>query len=101
MNGIYYGGEKKQIFKKVDRYSRKKYLIIILLFLSLYNIIEIVYNVLCLTKFRYDNIDLLYDNEAITIKNILLVCSMVNISAIIALSSFTFTKLKIDSSIFY
>ena len=101
MNGIYYGGEKKQIFKKVDRYTRKKYLIIIFSILSLYNIIEIAYNILCLTKWRNHNIDVLYDDESKNIKYTLLVCSIVNLLAIIALSSFTFTKLKIDSSIFY
>lgn len=99
LNSIYYNGEKKQIFKRVDRYSPKKYLIIIFLVLTLYNIIEIVYNILFLVivlEVKFDE-----NMNMKTIKIVLEICSIVNLVAIIALSALTFTKLKIDSLIFY
>ena len=96
LDGLYYGMDNHNIFKRVDRYQQKTFLIIVFSFLSVINLFEIIFNFLflCVIKKNSDNFS--------KIERILTsLISLVNIVLIILLSSVTIIKLKIRSSIFY
>ena len=101
LSGIYYNGDKKQIFKRVDRYESKIYLIIIFTILIAYNIIEIIYNITFLTVFKDVKIDTDLNKNLVRIKITMEVLAIINLITIIILSILTFTKLKIASLIYY
>lgn len=96
LDGLYYGMDNHNIFKRVDRYQQKTFLTIVFSFLSVINLFEIIFNFLflCVIKKNSDNFS--------KIERILTsLISLVNIVLIILLSSVTIIKLKIRSSIFY
>ena len=101
LSGVYYNGDKKQIFKRVDRYQSKIYLIIIFSILIIYNIIEIIYNIIFLTFLKDVKIDTDLNPVLVAFKIAMEICAVINLITIIILSIITFTKLKIATLIFY
>ena len=84
------------IFKRIDRYKNKIALIILFLILTLFNLFEIVLNILLMTiwKKKTDEIEL----EPRVITSII---TLFHLFAILFLSSITIVKLKIQSYIYY
>ena len=95
LDGIYYDLDKHNIFKRKDRYRFKKLLIILFLFLVLFNSFEIVFNIIVLnSKKKSEDY-----KEALRIITSLI--SLSNILVTLILSSSIIIKMKIESSIFY
>lgn len=88
--------DNHNIFKRVDRYKKKTFLIVIFSFLSAFNLFEIIFNLLflCVIEKKSENFS---PGERI----ITSLVSIFNILLILLLSSVTIFKLKIRSSIFY
>lgn len=97
LHGTYCRDGKHNIFKRVDRYKPKKKLIIIFSILSFYNLFEIFYYLyfLFIDKITHS------DQLSTFVKFITELLSIINLGAIICLSWLTFTKLKIESMVFY
>ena len=95
LNGIYYDLDNHNIFKRKDRFRFKKLLIAIFLFLVVFNIFEIIFNIIRLSDpQKSEDFD----------KGIRLITSFISLSSILVtliLSSSIIIKMKIESSIFY
>lgn len=87
--------DNHNIFKRTDRYKHKIMLSIIFGLLVIFNIFEIVYNIILLTnKKKSDDFS---DNQRL----ITSFMSLFNLLIILILSTLTTTKLKIRSTVFY
>ena len=103
MENIYFGLDKKNLFKRVDRYKNKKTLIIIFLILCLGNLHEIVFNLVHLIKkIDPDDPDNGSNKKTFYTWNLIseFYCD-VYIGTILVLSWLTFSKLKIETKIYY
>ena len=88
--------DNHNIFKRVDRYKKKTFLIVIFSFLSAFNLFEIIFNLLFLYVIEKKSENFSSGERIITS-----LVSIFNILLILLLSSVTIFKLKIRSSIFY
>ena len=88
--------DNHNIFKRVDRYKKKTFLIVIFSFLSAFNLFEIIFNLLFLYVIEKKSENFSPGERIITS-----LVSILNILLILLLSSVTIFKLKIRSSIFY
>ena len=103
LENIYFGLDKKNIFKRIDRYKNKKTLIIIFLILGLGNLHEIVFNLVHLIK-KIDPDDPDNGSEKKTFYTWNLISEFycdIYIATILFLCWFTFSKLKIETKIYY
>ena len=93
---LYYSLDGHNIFKRSSRYYYKTFLIIIFLFMTLFNIFEITFNVLLLVVFRKAS------NTYSTVERILtLSLNMIYIVLIHVWVTVTVIKLKIQTYIYY
>ena len=93
---LYYSLDGHIIFKRSSRYYYKTFLIIIFLFMTLFNIFEITFNVLLLVVFRKAS------NTYSTVERILtLSLNMIYIVLIHFWVTVTVIKLKIQTYIYY
>lgn len=103
LDNIYYNLDNKNIFKRVDRFRYKKTLIFIFIVLSIGNLHEILFN-LChlLLKIDPDDPDKGSESKKFYYWNLAseFYCD-IYIWALLVLSWFTFSKLKIETKIFY
>jgi len=102
LENIYYGSDKKNIFKRIDRYFYKKTLIITFLILCLGNLHEIIFNLVHLIlEIDPDEPDT-DDSKKFYIWNIIseYYCD-IYIGTLLFLSWLTFAKLKIETKIYY
>ena len=95
LDGIYYDLDKHNIFKRKDRYRFKKLLIILFLFLVLFNSFEIVFNIIVLNSKKKS------EDYKEGLRIITSLISLSNILVTLILSSSIIIKMKIQSSIFY
>jgi hypothetical protein len=87
--------DNHNIFKRTDRYKNKLMLAIIFGLLVLFNIFEIIYNIVMLNrKIKSEEVS---ETERLITSFI----SLFNILVILILSTITTTKLKIRSTVFY
>ena len=95
LEGLYYGLDNHNLFKRVDRYKNKILLIVIFSTLFLFNLFEIIFHIIFfnLKKKSGEFSDF---NRMITSA-----VSLINILVTLILSSLTIIKIKIKSSIFY
>lgn len=96
LEGIYYSLDNHNIFKRADRYQYKIILIIMFAILVIYNLFEIIYNIITLTVLKKSSEDFPGELRLLTA-----LFSLINILVILILSSITVTKLKIQSYVFY
>lgn len=93
---LYYSLDGHNIFKRSSRYYYKTFLINIFLFMTLFNIFEITFNVLLLVVFRKAS------NTYSTVERILtLFLNMIYIVLIHVWVTVTVIKLKIQTYIYY
>lgn len=102
LNNIYFGLDKKNIFKRIDRYRNKKRLLAIFVILIVGNLHEIIFN---LIHFIY-KID--PDEPDKNGKNYFYLWNLISefycdiyIGTLLFLSGLTFAKLKIETKIYY
>ena len=95
LDGLYYGLDNHNVFKRVDRYKNKIILIPLFSLLVIFNSFEIIFHIVMLKKKRKSED---YDEFRRAITSII---SLVNILISLLLSTKTMVKLKIKSSIFY
>ena len=95
LEGLYYSLDNHNIFKRSDRYKHKIILAIIFGLLVLFNLFEIIFNIVMLTNKRKS--EDFSDNQRFLTSLI----SLSNILIILILSTLTTTKLKIRSTVFY
>lgn len=102
LDNIYYGLDNKNIFKRVDRFNLKKTLILLFSILALENLHEIIFNLWHFLDNRDpDNPDR-GDGKSFYYWNIASeFCCDIYVGTLLLLSWLTFTKLKIDTKIFY
>ena len=99
LEGLYYNldNEKHNIFKRIDRYQKRSILIILFVILTSYNVLEIIFSSYMLFITEKDS----YDNYPLWQKLLTGILCVINVLAILVLSSITLIKLKIKSSVFY
>ena len=102
IDNIYFGLDKRNIFKRMDRYRYKKTLIIIFSILSLGNLHEVIFNFVYLVL-QIDTEQFIGDNN-----NSFYNCNLaseyycdVYMATLLILCWHTFTKLKIETKIYY
>ena len=98
INGLYYSldhGNYHNIFDRVDRYDQKVKLIICFVYLTIFNIFEIVINIILLIDKKSS---LSYDKWMRILPGYL---SVINILVTLILSTITVTKKKIATFSFY
>lgn len=96
LEGIYYSLDNHNIFKRADRYQYKIRLIIMFAILVIYNIFEIIFNIITLTVIKKP-----FEKFSGHQRFLTALLSLINILVILILSSITVTKLKIQSYVFY
>lgn len=96
LDGIYYSLDKKNIFKRADRYEPKIKLIILFGILVTFHLFELIFNILMLTYIKKAS-DKFDSWERISTSFV----SILNILVTLTLSTITMTKLRIQSYIFY
>ena len=103
MDNIYFGLDKKNIFKRIDRFKNKTILLIIFTILCLGNLHEIIFNIVHIVK-KIDPDDPDEDPNKKTFYNWNLFseyfCDLY-IGNLLFLSGITFSKLKIETKIYY
>lgn len=87
--------DNHNIFKRVDRYNKKIILIILFSILVVFNLFEIIFNIIML-KIKKKSEDFTTIERLLTSA-----VSIINITVTLILSSLTIIKMKIKSSIFY
>jgi hypothetical protein len=103
MENLYYGLDKKNIFKRIDRFEKKKVLIVIFTILCIGNLHEIIFNIVHLAKdIDPDDPDKGTEKKTFYNWNIFseFFCD-VYIGTLLVLCWITFTKLKIDTKIYF
>lgn len=96
INHLYYGLDKKDLFKREDRYRYKKTLTAIFGIFCGYNIHEIIFNL-----YFYFGHNIRSDQIDVYTKFWTEIVSITNLGGILLLSWLTFPKLKIDTKIYY
>lgn len=96
LDGLYYGLDHHNIFKRADRYKNKIALIIMFGILVAFNLFEIIFYIIMLTFIKKESGE--FDD---TQRLITAIISLINVFVTFILSSITITKLKIQSYIFY
>ena len=102
IDNIYFGLDKRNIFKRMDRYRYKEILIIFFSILSLGNLHEIIFNFVYLVL-QIDPEQLIGDNNKSFYKWNLAseyYCDFY-MAILLILCWLTFTKLKIETKIYY
>ena len=95
LDGLYYGLDNHNIFKRIDRYKHKRTLITLFLLLVIFNSFEIIFHIVMF----YDKKK---SEEYSTLERVSTsFVSLLNILISLILSTLTMIKLKIKSSIFY
>ena len=79
LNNIYYSLDNRNIFKRVDRYQQKIKLIILFCLLIVFNIFELIFNIVMLTIFRRPS-DTFSENQRIATSFISLLYIAININ---------------------
>lgn len=97
LEGLYYSLDGHNIFKRADRYELRPRFIFLFGISVLINLFEIIFSILLLTNI----IDPKEENYASYERLIISVVPLINIGATLCFSSFTTTKLKIQSFVFY
>ena len=99
MKNLYYNldNEKHNIFKRIDRYEKKPILIILFIILTLYNVLEITFSSYLLFIFKKEP----YDSYPSLTKFLTGILCVINVLAMLVLSSITLIKLQIKSFVFY
>ena len=102
LDNIYYGLDNKNIFKRVDRFNNKRTLVIIFSILALENLHEIIFSLWhFLDKRDPDNPDR-DSGKVFYYWNIVSeFCCDIYVGTLLTLSWLTFTKLKIETKIFF
>ena len=103
LDNIYFGLDKKNIFKRIDRYENKIILIIVFAILSIGNLHEIIFNIVHITKkIDPDDPDKDPNKKKFYRWNLFseYFCDFY-IGIILFLSGITFSKLKIETKIYY
>ena len=95
LDGLYYGLDNHNVFKRIDRYKHKIALIILFSSLVIFNSFEIIFHIIMLQKRKKSEEYIKSERIATS------VVSLVNILISLILSTITMIKLKIKSSIFY
>ena len=95
LDGLYYGLDNHNAFKRIDRYKHKIALIILFSSLVIFNSFEIIFHIIMLQKRKKSEEYIKSERIATS------VVSLVNILISLILSTITMIKLKIKSSIFY
>ena len=95
LDGLYYGLDNHNVFKRIDRYKHKIALIILFSALVIFNSFEIIFHIYMLQKKKKSEEYIKSERIATS------VVSLVNILISLILSTITMIKLKIKSSIFY
>ena len=95
LDGLYYGLDNHNAFKRVDRYKNKITLIALFTLLVIFNSFEIIFHIIMLQKRKKSEEYIKSERIATS------VVSLVNILISLILSTITMIKLKIKSSIFY
>ena len=95
LNGLYYGLDNHNLFKRIDRYKHKTILIILFSLLVMFNSFEIIFHIAMFDVNKKSE-------EYTTLERIATsFVSLLNILISLFLSTITMIKLKIKSSIFY
>lgn len=103
LDNIYFGLDKKNIFKRIDRYSNKLFLLLLFGILTIGNLHEIIFNLVHLIK-KIDPDDPDKGTTKKTYYNWNLYSEFfyaIYIGTLLTLSGFTFSKLKIETKIYY
>ena len=102
LDRIYYGLDGKNIFKRVDRYRHKKYLIPIFILLILINLHEIIFNIVLLSNGIGPEDLIINGNENYDRWDIAseYLCD-IYIFIILMLTAYTFYKFDIETKIYY
>ena len=103
LDNIYFGLDKKNIFKRIDRYSNKLFLLLFFGILTIGNLHEIIFNFVHLIK-KIDPDDPDKGTDKKTYYNWNLYSEFfyaIYIGTLLFLSGFTFSKLKIETKIYY
>ena len=95
LDKIYYDLDNHNIFKRTDRYRFKVLYIILFSLLVIFNIFEIIFNIVML------NMDKKSEDYTNSERIITSFISILNILVTLILSSFSIIKMKISSSIYY
>ncbi len=94
--GLYYSLDGHNFFKRVDRYYNKKLIFPFFIYTTLFNLFEIILNIILLTCIRKQS------NEYNTFQRIFTFSlNMIYIIFIHFMATFTITKLKIQTYIYY
>ena len=97
LDGLYYGldNHNHNLFKRIDRYRKKRVLIILFSLLVIFNSFEIIFHIVMLHVKKKSEDYNTRDRWATSL------VSLINIFISLILSTITMIKLKIKSSIFY
>lgn len=95
LDRLYYGLDNHNIFKRRDRYKYKKTLIVLFLILVLFNIFEIIFDIVTLNLKKQTG-----DFEDLP-RLITAIISLTNVFVTFILSSMTINKRKIQSYVYY
>lgn len=96
LDGLYYGLDHHNIFKRADRYKNKIVLIIMFGILVIFNLFEIIFYTIMLAFMKKKTGDFEDTDRLITA-----IISLINVFVTFILSSITITKRKIQSYVFY
>ena len=103
LDNIYFGLDKKNIFKRIDRFSNKLFLLLFFGILTIGNLHEIIFNLVHLIK-KIDPEDPDEGDGKKIFYNWNLFSEFfyaIYIGTLLSLSGFTFSKLKIETKIYY
>ena len=103
LDNIYFGLDKKNIFKRIDRFSNKLFLLLFFGILTIGNLHEIAFNLVHLIK-KIDPDEPDEGDGKKIFYNWNLFSEFfyaIYIGTLLSLSGFTFSKLKIETKIYY
>ena len=103
LDNIYFGLDKKNLFKRIDRYNNKLFLLILFGILTFGNLHEIIFNLVHLIKkIDPDEPDKEKGKKIFYHWNLYSeFFYAIYIGTLLTLSGFTFSKLKIETKIYY